>query len=137
MGKELTLGTCLDGRPHAITAEKMIAFERVIWHRVANVHSDPQEAKRVGMSRMIASGQNQLAFLHQLLHAHFQEGWNHGGRIRVRWTCPAYVGDVITPKATVTKIAMDGGRTLVELDICCTNQAEATTAVGTARVYLT
>jgi len=136
MGKKLGIGVELDGDPHTITEEKLVAFERVIWHRVANVHSDPEVAKKVGMSRTIASGQNQLAFLHQLMEAHFGDGWVYGGKIATRWVCPVYVGDVITPRACVQEISEQDGRKRVHMEVWCTNQSGTKTALGTAQAYM-
>jgi acyl dehydratase len=136
MGKELKVGAALDGDAHTITEEKLVAFERVIWHRVANVHSDPAVAKKVGMSRTIASGQNQLAFLHQLMESTFGDGWIYGGKIAARWVSPVYVDDVITPCALVKEITEQDGRQRVRMDIWCTNQAGTKTALGSAEACL-
>jgi 3-hydroxybutyryl-CoA dehydratase len=136
MGNQVKVGTELDGASHTITEEKLVAFERVIWHRVANVHSDPVVAKKVGMSRTIASGQNQLAFLHQLMESTFGDGWVYGGKIAARWVSPVYVDDVITPRALVEEISHVDGKTRVHMNIWCTNQAGTKTALGTAQAYL-
>lgn len=136
MGKRLSVGEELTGAPRLMTEQKMVAFERVIWHRVANVHSDQDVAKKVGMSKIIASGQMQLAYLHEMMETHFGDGWARGGKIAARWVCPVYVGDTITPHARIAELAVDGGRTRAKLDIWCTNQAGTQTALGTAEAYL-
>lgn len=128
-------GAMLDGAAHDITEAKLVAFERVIWTRVANVHNDPTVAKKVGMARTIASGQNQLAFLHQLMETHFGDGWTHGGRIATRWLCPVYVGDTITAHATVRETTKQGDQWRVHLDVWCTNQSDTRTAQGTAEAW--
>jgi acyl dehydratase len=128
-------GATLDGKAHDITEAKLVAFERVIWTRVANVHNNPDVAKKVGMSRIIASGQNQLAFLHQLMETHFGDGWTHGGKIATRWICPVYVGDTITPHAAVREVTTQGDRRRVHLDVWCTNQSDVQTARGTAEAW--
>ena len=136
MGKELTEGQEVVGSPRLMTDEKMVAFERVIWHRVANVHSDQEVAKKVGMSRIIASGQMQLAYLHEMMETHFGHGWISGGKISARWVCPVYVGDTITPHARVKALSQSDGKKCAQLEIWCTNQSGTQTATGTAQAYL-
>lgn len=136
MGKELAVGAEIRSTPHPITNDKLIAFERVIWRRVANVHSDPEVAKKVGMARIIASGQNQLAFFHQLMEENFGDGWVCGGKIAARWVCPVYVGDTITPQARVVSVERVDGRRRVALDVWCENQDGVKTGIGTAHAFL-
>jgi 3-hydroxybutyryl-CoA dehydratase len=136
MGKELNVGAELSGEPHTITQDKLVAFERVIWHRVANVHSNSEVAKKVGMSKVIASGQNQLAFLHQLMETRFGDGWIYGGKISARWVSPVYVDDVITPCALIKEITEQDGKRRAHMDIWCTNQSGTKTALGSAEAYL-
>ena len=97
MGQMLTVASELKGSAHSITLDKLLAFEKVVWQRDANTHSDIEVAKQRGMSRLIASGQNQLAFLHELLEDKFADGWISGGKISVRWLRPLYVDDAVTP----------------------------------------
>ena len=132
----MKIGEELIGKTFKVTEEKLVAFERVIWHRVANVHSDKEVAKKVGMSKTIASGQNQLAFLHHLMESNFGDGWIRGGKIAARWVCPVYIGDESTPCAKVQNLTELGGRKVAEMEIWCTNQGGVKTALGTAQAYL-
>lgn len=136
MGKALMVGSELQGEAHAITVEKLVAFERVIWQRDPNTHSDPEVARKRGMSRPIASGQNQLAFLHQLMENNFADGWTRGGDISVRWLRPVYAGDLVTPRARIQAITpgIDGAR--VDLEVWCENQNGEKTSAGTAHACL-
>ena len=136
MGKQIAVGTEISSASHLISHQMLVDFERVIWARVANVHSDPVTAKKVGMERTIASGQNQLAIIHQLMEEHFGDGWIRGGRIAARWVCPVYVDDTITPFARVTAIEEVEGRKRAELLIWCQNQSGTKTGNGTAHAYL-
>ena len=136
MGKELATGSRLTGTPRQVTADKMIAFERVIWHRVANVHSDPAVANKVGMAKPIASGQNQLAFLHELMERNFADGWIKGGKISARWVCPVYADDLITPFGEIKAVDVENGRARAKLEVWCMNQRGEKTAAGTAEAYL-
>lgn len=136
MGEGMNAGETLNGRPTTIDQRHLVDFEKVIWHRVANVHSDPAAAQRVGMARPIASGQTQLAFLHELFERDFGDGWVRGGRISVRWVRPLYLADVVTPCARVVSVDRSGERPQATLEIWCENQRGEQTAVGTAQAYL-
>lgn len=115
-----------------ITTDKMIEFEHVVWDRGRNSHSDPEMAKRDGLSRQIASGQTQLAFLHELLERNFGDAWVYGGKISVRNIHPVYSGDRITANGVVTEIAEVSGKPRIILDIWCENQDGQKTAAGIA-----
>jgi acyl dehydratase len=128
-------GQALTGRARQISELHLVDFERVIWERVANVHSDPEVAKKVGMERPIASGQNQLAFLHEMLQSRFGDGWVRGGRISVRWLKPLYLGDVVTPMGSVSTVEVQGSRTRVAMEVWCENQDGDRTAIGTAEAW--
>ncbi len=128
----LKVGQSLPTFTRAVVFEKMVEFERVVWDRGRNSHSDPEAAKRDGISRPIASGQNQMAFLHELLERNFGDAWVYGGKISVRYIHPVYAGDQITPHATVAEVTEVAGRPRVMLHIWCENQEGRKTAAGTA-----
>ena len=44
MGTAIAVGTEITSAAHSISQEMLVGFERVIWTRVANVHSDPATA---------------------------------------------------------------------------------------------
>lgn len=115
-----------------VKLDKMVEFERVVWDRGRNSHSDPEAAKRDGLERQIASGQNQLAFLHELLERNFGDAWVYGGTISVRNIHPVYAGDRITAHGAVTDIGDADGKPRLTLDIWCENQDGRKTAAGTA-----
>lgn len=136
MGTAIDVGTEITSASHLISHEMLVAFERVIWTRVANVHNDPAAAQRVGMARTIASGQNQLAILHQMMEEHFGDGWVRGGKIAARWVCPVYVDDTITPYGRIMSTESIEGRQRVEIAIWCQNQTGAKTGTGTAHAFV-
>jgi acyl dehydratase len=115
-----------------VTESKMVEFERVVWDRGRNSHSDPEEAKRDGLTKPLASGQNQMAFLHELLERNFGDAWVYGGKISVRNIHPVYGGDIITPHGTVTEISEVDGKPCVTVQIWCENQNGQKTSAGTA-----
>ena len=136
MIKNIAVGEKIVGPSHNMDHHTLMEFENVIWRRGLNVHSDPEAAKESGMDRMIASGQNQLAVLHEMLETQFGEGWTKGGQIAVRWIRPVYVDDTINSFAEVTEFAEAEGKKQVLLNVWCENQDGQKTGVGTARAYL-
>ena len=78
-----------------MTNDKMIEFERCVWDRGRNSHSDINVAKADGISTTIASGQNQMAFLHEMMENNFGDAWVYGGKISVRYIHPVYPGDLL------------------------------------------
>ncbi len=131
-GAQLEVGDSVATFAREVTMEKMVDFERVVWERGQNSHNDPAAAQRDGLKRTVASGQNQMAFLHELLERGFGDGWVFGGSISVRYIRPVYAGDRITPNAKVSAITREDGRDIVQLDVWCENQDGHKTAVGTA-----
>ena len=136
MGTEVKVEQTLKGVSRTIVLERVLAFEKVVWQRAANTHSDPEVARERGMSRQIASGQNQLPFMHELLESSFGEGWIRGGKISMRWLRPVYVGDSLTPCARVAGMADEAGRKRVEMEVWCENQNGEKTAGGKAQAYV-
>ncbi len=134
--ERLKTGQLLKGPDRDITWEKMVAFESVIWDRGATSHNDRDTAKKGGMGRAFASGQNTLAFFHELFEREFGCGWIEGGTISVRWTRLVYEGDVITPYGEVTALEESNGRTLVSLKVWAENENGEQTAAGTATAFL-
>ena len=128
----LKVGQSLPTFTRQVEFGKMVEFERVVWDRGNNSHSDPEAAKRDGLSRTIASGQNQMAFLHELLERNFGDAWVYGGKISVRYIHPVYDGDQITPHAMVAEVAEEAGKARVKLSVWCENQDGHKTAAGTA-----
>jgi len=110
----------------------MVEFETVVWNRGQNAHSDPDAAKRDGLSKPLASGQNQMAFLHELLERNFGDAWVYGGKISVRNVHPVYADDLITPHGVVTEVSEVDGKPRVTVQIWCENQNGQKTSIGTA-----
>lgn len=131
-------GDCRELGPKLVRFDDMVEFEAVVWDRGANAHSDPDAARRDGLSRPIASGQHQMAFLHELLEQTFGQAWSNGGHIEVRYVHPVHADDELTVMLEVTEVQiLQGGRIEVACDIGCTNQDDVATSRGKARVELT
>jgi acyl dehydratase len=130
--RPLQPGDRLQTFPHKITQAQMIEFEHVVWDRGKNSHSDVEAAKADGLSRTIASGQNQMAIVHQMLEQNFGDAWVYGGKISLRYIRPVHEDDVLTPNGVVTEITEVDGKPRVMLEVWCQNQNGDKTSVGTA-----
>ncbi|HEY4163454.1 MAG TPA: MaoC family dehydratase [Dongiaceae bacterium] len=128
----LKVGDSLAPTTREVTVEKMTEFESVVWDRGLNSHNDPESAKRDGLSKPIASGQNQMAFLHELLERNFGDAWVYGGKISVRYIHPVYAGDHLTAHGAVKELTEESGKPRVVLDVWCENQKGEKTSAGTA-----
>ncbi len=132
MVAQLKAGDRLQTVTHEVTNEKMIEFEKCVWDRGRNSHSDINAAKADGIQRTIASGQNQMAFLHELMERNFGDAWVYGGKISVRYIHPVYAGDHLTATGLVTEVAEVDGKSRVTLQLWCENQDGRKTSAGTA-----
>ncbi len=80
------------------------------------IHSDPEEARRAGLSRPIAGGSHVLAFvLEPLLGAWGPEALFHGAAFDVRWKAPTEADAAIVPTATV--VAADDETVVVDATV--------------------
>lgn len=133
MARALKAGDKLASVTRQVTNEKMIEFERCVWNRGRNSHSDINAARADGIRRTIASGQNQMAFLHELLERNFGDAWVYGGSISVRYIHPVYGGDMLTARGIVAEMVDHRGKPGVALQVWCENQDGVKTSAGTAR----
>lgn len=128
-GTKYTIG------PKRVTFGNMVQFERVIWDRGSNAHSDPEAAKRDGLDAPIASGQHQMAFLHELFETAFGDRWAESGFIDVRYVYAVRGGDALTMGLEIKKAQRrPDGQLAIECDVECRNQEGIQTARGYASV---
>ena len=132
MAAQLNVGDRLQPVTHEVTNDKMIEFEKVVWDRGRNSHSDINVARADGIQRTIASGQNQMAFLHEMMERNFGDAWVYGGKISARYIHPVYAGDHLTATGLVTEVTMVDGKPRVTLQVWCENQDGRKTSAGTA-----
>ena len=132
MVAQLKVGDRLQPVTHEVTDDKMVEFEKVVWDRGRNSHSDINVAKADGIQRTIASGQNQMAFLHEMMERNFGDAWVYGGKISARYIHPVYAGDHLTANGLVTEVVVVDGKPRVMLQIWCENQDGRKTSAGTA-----
>lgn len=131
---ELQPGTRLRAVSHTITWEDMQRFERVVWDRGLNVHNDPSTATREGLDQPIASGQHQLAFVHEMLEAAFGSDWVTGGRIKMRYLHPVYDNDVVTAHGEITSVRERESDRMLKVSVWCEKESGVRTAAGIAHV---
>lgn len=129
--RPLAAGDALESFSRLVAMDKMVEFERVVWDRGRNSHNDPESAQRDGLAKPLASGQNQMAFLHELLERNLGDGWVYGGTISVRYIHPVYAGDHISPHGRVASIERADGKDVLKLEVWCENQDGTKTAAGT------
>ena len=132
MATQLKVDDRLQAVTHEVTEDKMVEFEKVVWDRGRNSHSDINVAKADGIQRTIASGQNQMAFLHEMMERNFGDAWVYGGKISARYIHPVYAGDHLTANGLVTEVAVVDGKPRVTLQIWCETQDGRKTSAGTA-----
>ena len=132
MAAQLKVGDHLQAVTRDVTNDKMIEFEKVVWDRGRNSHSDINVAKADGIQNTIASGQNQMAFLHELMERNFGDAWVYGGKISARWIHPVYAGDRLKMNGLVTEVGEVDGKLRVTVQVWCENQSGRKTGVGTA-----
>src|SRR5258705_13904985 len=132
MAAQLKVGDRLQAVTHEVTDDKMVEFEKVVWDRGRNSHSDINVTKADGIQRTIASGQNQMAFLPGMMERNFSDAWVYGGKSSARYIHPVYAGDHLTANGLVTEVAVVDGKPRVTLQIWCENQDGRKTSAGTA-----
>lgn len=97
------------------------------------IHSDPELARRAGLSRPIAGGSHVLAFALEpiLVHAG-RESLLHGASFDIRWKAPVYADTVMYPQARVAEVLADR----VVFDVDATLDGGVTAMIGRVIVPL-
>ena len=76
------------------------------------IHSDPERARKAGLSAPIAGGSFIAAFALELLMREWgPDALLHGAHLDMQWTSPTQAGDIIAPRVVVSS-ATDGLVTL-------------------------
>jgi 3-hydroxybutyryl-CoA dehydratase len=98
------------------------------------IHLDDEFAKATRFGRRIAHGMLSAAFISAVLGYEFKERKIVYLSQTMKFTAPAYLGDVITTTASVTKIRED--KQIVTLETICANQNGEATVKGEAVVMI-
>jgi len=120
---ELELGTSIDIAPAVIEKEKMLDFARL--YDNIPLHTDEEYAKNTPFGKLIAPGVMSFmsVWAKYLEVDFFGEELLAGKSTKIEWLKPVFAGDVLTAKATVTKLTKRNERNgIVEVSIEAFNQ---------------
>ena len=120
---ELKLGMAVDTASTVIEKEKMLAFARE--YDNIPLHTDEEYAKKTVFGQLIAPGvMSFMSVWAKYLEVDFFGGELLAGKsTKIEWLKPVYAGDVLTGKATVTKLEKRNAKNgLVEVSIDVFNQ---------------
>jgi len=98
------------------------------------IHIDEAFAKETALGGTIAHGMLILAYISQMMTDSFGRNWLTSGRLNIRFKAPARPGDTITASGKIARLDRDGGRTLVNCDVLCSNEKGEAVITGEARV---
>jgi 3-hydroxybutyryl-CoA dehydratase len=98
------------------------------------IHLDEEFAAKTRFGRRIAHGMLSGAFISAALGYEFKERKIVYLSQTMRFTAPAFIGDIITATATVRNIRED--KRIVTLDTICSNQTGEITLKGEAVVMI-
>ena len=121
--EELTLGMAVDIAPAVIEKEKMLDFARL--YDNIPLHTDEEYAKKTPFGRLIAPGVMSFmsVWAKYLEVGFFGEELLAGKSTKIEWHKPVFADDVLTGRATVTKLVQRNPKNgLVEITIEAYNQ---------------
>ncbi len=97
------------------------------------IHSDPELARKAGLSKPIAGGSHVLSFaLEVIMQQAGAHSLLHGAAFDIRWKAPVYADSVMYPRARVAEKTDDR----VVFDVDATLESGATAMVGQVTVPL-
>ena len=120
---ELQVGMTVDTEPAAIEKEKMMAFARD--YDNIPLHTDEEYAKTTPFGKLIAPGVMSFmsVWAKYLEVDFFGKELLAGKSTKIEWLKPVFADDVLTGKATITKLVKRNPRNgLVEVTIEAYNQ---------------
>ncbi len=120
---ELKVGMAVDTAPALIEKEKMLAFARD--YDNIPLHTDEEYAKSTPFGKLIAPGvMSFMSVWAKYLEADFFGNELLAGKsTKIEWHKPVYAEDVLTGKATITKLVKRNEKNgLVEVTIEAYNQ---------------
>ena len=120
---ELKLGMTVELDPAVIEKEKMTAFART--YDNIPLHTDEEYAKTTHFGKLIAPGVMSFmsVWAKYLEVDFFREELLAGKSTKIEWLKPVFADDVLTGKATITKLVQRNAKNgLVEISIDVYNQ---------------
>ena len=121
--EEIKLGMSVDTAPAVIEREKMLDFART--YDNVPLHTDEEYAKGTPFGRLIAPGVMSFmsVWARYLEVDFFGEQLLAGKSTKIEWIKPVFAEDVLTGKATVTRLVRRNAKNgLVEVTIEAYNQ---------------
>ena len=120
---ELELGLTVDIAPAIIDKQKMLDF--ALTYDNIPLHTDEEYAKKTSFKKLIAPGvMSFMAVWAKYLEVDFfGEQLLAGKSTKIEWLKPVFAGDVLSAKATVTKLTPRNDKNgIVEVTIYAYNQ---------------
>ena len=121
--EELSLGMTVNTAPAVIEKEKMVAFARD--YDNIPLHTDEEYARSTPFGRLIAPGvMSFMSVWAKYLEVDFcGDALLAGKSTRIEWVKPVFAGDILTGKATVTKLTRRNPKNgIVEITMEAYNQ---------------
>ena len=120
---ELKVGMSVDIAPTVIERQKMLDFAKI--YDNVPLHTDEEYAKKTPFGQIIAPGVMSFmsVWANYLQVGFFGEELLAGKSTKIEWLKPVYAGDVLTGKATITKLTPRSEKNgIVEITIEAYNQ---------------
>ena len=120
---DIKVGMSVDIEPATIEKDKMIAFAKE--YDNIPLHTDEEYAKTTPFGQLIAPGVMSFmaVWANYLKVDFFAEELLAGKTTKIEWLKPVFAGDVLTGKATITKVTERNAKNgLVEMTIEVKNQ---------------
>jgi len=129
---KLIVGHELPTITREITLEDMRIYEG--WPAVKNLHTDDDEARKLGLPKALARAHHYLAYATEILCDVFGEHWVKTGKLSVSMMAPVFPGDVLTASGKIIERKESGGGIIFNLEINVLNQKNEKAVTGTATV---
>lgn len=119
------------------TLTKLVTREAVRLYAEASgdfnpAHLDDDFASKTQFGGVIAHGMLLLAYVSEMVTQAFGSAWPEGGRLKVRFRAPAYLGDTVTTVGLVREAIEKGGMPYLECRVGCRNQRGEDLVTGEA-----
>jgi 3-hydroxybutyryl-CoA dehydratase len=129
-------GTEYVSAPYLLDADAAEAYLRAIEaprrRRPANIHNDPEAARKAGYAAPIAAGEHTLALLGNFLADRFGTNFLRGGRLDIAFIKPVLYGDRLVAHTRIT----NSGARRVDLEVWVENGSRERVLAGTAAVAI-
>lgn len=134
--RAMDVGSTFEGRVREISLDRILAFSGGFlsdpdWpHK--NLHTDLAKAQDAGLPDLIASGNQSVGILVELLIEIFGSAWFTEGVLDLKIVNSVYSGDTVQAKAVVKERCEQGSAVDVVLDAWCENQNGVKVITGDA-----